>query len=253
MNILKKTLISAAFAAGIAASTQASAINVGGVEWDPNSPLDFSSFSIAIRQFIDPTSGIASGYGIVSTINGTSAAVFAPGQELTFQFGNYTPTVSNALPTTPGQVIGYNNGFLNLYIDDTPEISNPSDPLSLTAANTGDGNLWLSALGHLFSGSTLTGTVNGGATISGLTGVGLLDVIGGLAAANFDTNTQQDGADLRYSTSFTLLFPQNNPLNAAGTGNFFGDSIGIPEPASLALVGLGLLGIGALRRRKAAK
>ena len=253
MNWLKNTLAGAVAAVALAGPAQAAPINVGGVVWDPDSPLDFSSFSIAIRQFIDPVSGTLSGFGFISTLNGTGQSVFCPGCELTFQFSGYTPAAMGALPTTPGQVIGYTGGTVAVFVDNTPEITNPSDPTTLTPANTGDGATWLSLTGHNLGGTTFTGAVVGIAgQITGLTGVGLLDVIGGLAAANLDTNTQSDGSDLRFSTSFTLLFPAQNPLDAAGTGNFFGSSVSIPEPGTLAMLGLALVGLGAFRRGKSA-
>ena len=163
---------------------------------------------------------------------------------------------AGSLPSAIGQTIEYAGGWVNVYVGSTPEITNPSDPTTLTSANTGDGDLWLAFAGHEINGVSFVGTVvgnEGTGVITSLQGGGVLDVIDGLAAGNFDTNTQPDGSDFTFSNSFTLFFPSSptkNLLNAAGTGNFFSNSISVPEPSSLALAGHGLLGLGTLGRRE---
>lgn len=227
-------------------SGPASAITVGGVTWDPDSILDFSSFSIAIHQDIDEVTGIVSGYGSITTMNGTDASIFVSGGELTFTYGGFVPADTGALPGSVGSAITYTDGWVNIYVDDEIEITNPSNPTTLTLANTSNGDLWLSMVGHEYLGATLTGSV----VLGGLSGLGQLDVTGGLAMENFDTDSVTDGADLTFSNSFTM-FLTGSLLNANGTGNYFGDSIStVPEPAAVLLFGIGLIGIAGMGRKK---
>jgi hypothetical protein len=147
----------------------------------------------------------------------------------------------------------YTGGSVRFYVDNTRD-SQQGDLLSLATAS--NGNLWLNLAGHAdAAGNTLIGSSTF-TTTRALTGVGSLDVTGaGIANAYLDSNSrpllpgQTVGADLSFSTSFTTFpGPSPTPTFAFGTGNLDGDTL--PEPASLALLGLGFAGIAALRRRK---
>lgn len=246
MKLLKKMLAGVAVAAAMA-SANASVINVGGVMWDPDSAFDFSGTSATTVQDINPGTGELTGYGAVTILNNSLQSTFCPGCELTIQFGGYTPVGGGAaLPGgLPGSQIQYTGGWVKMYVDNTPETAGGTN---LTALNTGDGLLWADFQAHMvgINPVTLVGTSYFPALLQG---GGLLDIIGGLVFGNLDTNTMTDGADLQFSSTFTR-FPTNSPLHATGTATFDGNSI--PEPESLALVGLGLLGLAVARRRKTA-
>jgi hypothetical protein len=254
MNIVKKALIGVTLAAAMAApSAYASPINVGGVIWDPAALVDFSAFGGQIRQKI-VAGGEVTGFGLIDKINNTGMNTFCPGCELTFQFGGFMPVVANALPTTAGQTISYTGGWVNVYVH-APTGMDYNDPLSMTLGNTGQngGQLWLSLVGHANPGGiTFVGKVqdDGMGNITGLQGNGQLSVTGGLAQGNFDTDSKSFGSDFSFQAGFTTFLPDNNLLDAIGNGTFDGESI--PEPGSMTLLGLGLLGAGLARRRRKA-
>lgn len=257
---IKKSLIAGIMAASgfLAGTAHAGVVNVGGVIWDTDSPLDFSSTTATIQQSIDPISGVVSGFGIIMQINGKGIGDFLqPGvaSELTFEYGNFSPDVAGTVPSTlgGGDQIPYTGGFVRIFVDGPGgNLVDVNNPLSLNSANVTDGTLWLDLVGHPnANGYTLIGTNN---YPDQLLGLGLLSVVGGLAKENFDTNTKGNGADFSFTNSFTS-FPTDSILFATGSGTYQSDSIttNVPEPTTIALLGLGLLGITATRRSKRSK
>ncbi|MFZ6645806.1 PEP-CTERM sorting domain-containing protein [Undibacterium sp. TJN25] len=250
MNFLKKAIFGAATALVFSGAAFASPVNVDGVIW--NAGADFTGINVTLTETIDPSSGALSGFGVITSLNGQGASSFCPGCQLTVQYSGYTPVSGGVLPspTGNGTQIAYQGGQINIFVHHDNDL-NPNDPLSLNAGNTG-GDLWLTLEGHAINGVTLTGS---NFFPSFLFGSGLWDVTGGAGSAYLNTNTKQDGADFSFSNTFTS-FPgtpdtPSSPLFSVGSGTFQGNSI--PEPGSMALVGLGLLAAGALRRRQASK
>jgi len=240
MNTFKKGLLAGTAALAMSMSAQASEINVGGVVWDPDSMIDFTSHGSITENFVANIGEIVSGHGLFSTINSglPNFATFCPGCELTFTFSMELDDID----LLSGDFI-FKDLTIDIYVDDSLDYQTALGTFTESAAEAGNGDLWLSLSSALLSSS---GTDLGTDSATG-SGSALMDVTGGLAMSNFDTDSKLGGADFVLSSSFQPS--AIHPGLLTGTFDLTGDSI--PEPSTIALLGLGLLGFAGARKRKA--
>lgn len=255
MNLYKKLAL-ATLCGAMSLGATAAMVNVDGVTWDTDyldpvpPPAEDLIMKYSFDQWfvtgadvgtydplnaIDPSTVMAGdelqGSGRVTEFNGLLDPALGPigfclACELTFEFGGLIADGSGGFGSA---------GFFKFYAEKGADIDGDYTP--------GAAPLWL----ELAVDSV---TFSAGGPLGALYLSGHIDVefsaVGGMAMANFDTNTVAGGvSDVAYSAD--AIFVGNY---ANGTSDVKGDTTAIPEPATLAVFGLGLLGLAASRRRK---
>jgi hypothetical protein len=281
---MKKNLIALSLAAAFAFSAAPASANLiaNGIDFGNVTSGDgHIEFMDLAEQFInpvtDPTGGSGMGYGYINKINGNANYCTAGGgcglyYTVNFTGGTFDATGTQITFTGTTVDIYYLNGpLLNLFDQTSPANLATIQGGTLYAELQGHGNLGGGLPANVVSVSTGSLT---GATLT-LTGSGLLDVITSMGMADFASvlngNNILDSvgglADIAYTESANnaVLNPKDVAAGLAngcttgqaatgawcwqGTLNTRGT---IPEPATIALVGVALLGAGLSSRRRRA-
>jgi hypothetical protein len=267
---MKFGVLAASLASGILMSSPASAVIIGGIDFGAlgeTAHIETATFANTIVNTGDPAGTPVIGYGLVTTVNG--ATDYCPAGDCALYF-TYSATTAS---TVQSNLIELTDSVYTLYFSAAAPINffDQSSPLNI-AFITGETE-WAQFLGHAPGniGDPLNvdyrlNTTGSGSSFSGL-GSGLADINLGFGiasvAAFFDANTIDDGAgglaDIRITSAVDSLVLNPNDVCTFQTGEFCvqGDANirglianQVPEPASMALLGIGLLGLSAVRARR---
>jgi hypothetical protein len=257
MTKLLKSLSLAAVVA-FAAPSQAANVNIGGLSVPTGGNFEVASI---YENVIFGLGQELKGVGEITQINGQAISSLCAGCELTYSFDSY---IVNSLTSTS---IGFTGGVMKIYLgfganNDFNPFGSGSYAADVAAAT--NGTLFLTLAGHAVNAAGETfvggGTNIGLATAAG-TGSGLADVVlgGGIASSNFDTDSIATlfggpSTDFQLGSSFSSIIAPNCTGAPAFLGCLGGSAdlrgLVIPEPGSMALFGVALLGLAASAKRR---
>jgi hypothetical protein len=239
--------------ATVAGSAQA--VTVGGVTFDQGSSLGVTSF------YQNAPSGIGqslTAVGRIDEINNNTG--FCAGCELDFYARGFT------LNTVQSGNLGFTGGVVTLFVNAAGTLNTGvGGGLATLVGQVSGGTDWLDLTGHAFVASAPSGNFTLAAVTQQVGGMAsflanaLLDVSSGAGLANgfFNTNSFGDGLGglgdllLGSHTNPEIACPSGVDLCGSGDVRTIASTTppSVPEPASIALIGTGLLALGFLRRR----
>lgn len=224
-------------------------------------------------------------YGVLSVdqilapigAGGSLQPIWNSGQDGAYISGVFNNLVIGAITGTSPNVNAYSTSLVNIDLYLNPSSLNPSlgsggylgglGSLTYnTVSNVAGGGLFLSLIATpgatiLNPADTVASTFNLSTYPPSGTATEFLNVTGGAFASTFDTNGQ-----LTFNGTYADMFATNTfcPNGSANCGNGTGTPVGdwqllssdpirttVPEPSTIALIGLGLLGLGIGYRRRA--